>query len=51
MTAPHFPNKCPDKKLKENFDKWKISAQAKIKEYKQEKITEDELYQWMIENK
>lgn len=40
-----------DKKLKENFDKWKISAQAKIKEYKQEKITEDELYQWMIENK
>ncbi len=38
-------------KLKENFDKWKKSAQTKIKEYKQGKVTEDELYKWMIENK
>lgn len=40
-----------DKKLKEDFDQWKKSAQSKIKDYKQEIITEDELYKWMIENK
>lgn len=39
-----------DKKLKEDFDKWKKLAQSKIKEFKQEKITEDELFQWMKEN-
>ena len=43
--------KKDDIKLKESFDKWKKSAQAKIKEYKQKKVTEDELYKWMIENK
>ena len=26
-------------------------AQAKIKDYKQGKVTEDELYEWMLENK
>lgn len=40
-----------DKKLKKEFDNWKTKAQAKIKDFKQEKITEDELYQWMLENK
>ena len=34
-----------------DFNKWKKEAQAQIKLYKKEKITEDELYKWMIENK
>lgn len=40
-----------NKKLKKNFDSWKKIAQGKIKDYKQGKVTEDELYKWMIENK
>lgn len=36
---------------KEMFDNWKKSAQAKIKEFKSKKITEDELNQWMKDNK
>lgn len=38
-------------KLKQEFDNWKKKAQKKIKEFKQNKISEDELYNWMIENK
>ncbi len=37
--------------LKQDFDAWKKVAQAKIKDYKQGKVTEDELYNWMMENK
>ena len=40
-----------NKKLKKAFDSWKKIAQGKIKDYKQGKVTEDELYKWMIENK
>lgn len=40
-----------NKKLKEEFDKWKKLAQNKVKEYKQGILTEDELYKWMMENK
>lgn len=40
-----------DKKLKENFDKWKKSAQAEIKKFKQNIITDEELYNWMINHK
>ena len=40
-----------NKQLKKSFDSWKKIAQGKIKDYKQGKITEDELYKWMIENK
>jgi len=40
-----------NKQLKTNFDKWKNTAQAKIKLFKQDKLTEDELYKWMLENK
>ena len=36
---------------KEMFDNWKKLAQAKIKEFKSKKITEDELNQWMKDNK
>ena len=40
-----------NKQLKKDFDSWKKIAQGKIKDYKQGKVTEDELYKWMIENK
>ena len=40
-----------NKKLKNDFDSWKKIAQGKIKEFKQGKVTEDELYKWMMENK
>ncbi len=38
-------------KLKSDFDKWKKSAQAKIKDFKKDLVTEKELYNWMIQNK
>lgn len=40
-----------DTKFKKEFAEWKKLAQAKVKEYKQGNLTEDELYKWMIENK
>lgn len=40
-----------NKKLKKDFDKWKKEAQAKIKLFKQGKLEEEKLYNWMIENK
>lgn len=40
-----------NKELKKEFDKWKKEAQEKIKLFKQGKLEEDMLYNWMIENK
>lgn len=40
-----------NKQLKKDFDKWKKDAQDKIKLFKQGKLEEDKLYNWMIENK
>lgn len=40
-----------DKKLKEEFDNWKKKAQKKVKEFKQGKITDEELYEWIMEKK
>ena len=40
-----------NKQLKKNFDKWKKEAQAKIKLFKQGRLDEDTLYNWMVENK
>lgn len=40
-----------NKKLKKDFAIWKQVAQSKIKDFKQGKVTEDELYKWMIKNK
>lgn len=40
-----------DINLKREFAEWKKIAQAKVKEYKQGNLTENELYKWMIENK
>lgn len=48
MVLSRNPNATQEDK--ESFDNWKKSAQAKIKEYKSNTITEDELNQWMKEN-
>lgn len=40
-----------NKQLKKDFDKWKKEAQANIKLFKQGKLEEDILYNWMVENK
>lgn len=40
-----------NKQLKKNFDNWKKQAQTKIKLFKQGKIDEATLYNWMVENK
>ena len=40
-----------NKQLKKDFDNWKKEAQSKIKLFKQGKLDEDRLYNWMIENK
>lgn len=40
-----------DKQLEKDFENWKKAAQALIRAYKHEQITEDELYQWIIKNK
>lgn len=40
-----------NKQLRTDFDKWKKEAQSKIKLYKKGELSEEELYNWMIENK
>lgn len=40
-----------NKQLKKDFDKWKKEAQAKIKLFKQRKLEEENLYNWMNENR
>lgn len=40
-----------NKQLKKDFDKWKKEAQARIKLFKQGKLEEEKLYNWMLENK
>ena len=36
-----------DKKLKEEFEAWKILARIEVKKFKNEKITEEELMEWL----
>ncbi len=40
-----------NKQLKNDFDKWKKEAQAKIKLFKQGKLEEENLYKWILETK
>lgn len=40
-----------NKKLKQDFDKWKKQAQEKIRKFKKGELSEEELYKWMMENK
>ena len=39
-----------DKKLKENFENWKIKAKQKYRLYQKKHITSDELIKWLEEN-
>lgn len=39
-----------DKKMKDDFDKWKILAQIEVKKFKNGEITEQELIDWMSKN-
>ena len=49
MELSRNPN--TSEKDKKKFNAWKKSAQEKIKEFKKEKITEEQLKTWMEENK
>lgn len=40
-----------DKKLREDFEVWKKQAKEKMKEFKHNKLTEDEVYKWLKEQK
>lgn len=49
MELSRNPN--TSEKDKKKFNTWKKAAQEKIKEFKKEKITEEQLKTWMEENK
>ena len=38
-------------KLVKDFDKWKKQAKEKINDMKKGKLTENEVYEWIIKNK
>ena len=40
-----------DEQIKSAFESWKQLAKSKIKEFNNNKISEDELLAWMKENK
>lgn len=40
-----------NKKLKDDFDKWKKDAQVRIKLFKQGELKEEDLYKWIMEHK
>ena len=39
------------KQIQKDFDKWKKEAKEKINQMKKGKITEDGVYNWLVENK
>ena len=39
------------KQIQKDFDKWKKEAKEKINQMKKGKLTEDEVYKWLVENK
>jgi len=40
-----------NKQMKKEFDEWKKISKDKVNKLKQEQLTEDEVYEWLIENK
>lgn len=40
-----------DEQIKLSFENWKQLAKSKIKEFNNKEISEDELLEWMKENK
>ncbi len=39
------------KNIQRDFDKWKKEAKEKINQMKKGKLTEDEVYEWILKNK
>ena len=39
------------KYIQKDFDKWKKEAKEKINQMKKGKLTEDEVYEWILKNK
>lgn len=40
-----------NKQMKEEFEKWKTTARIKMHKLKHDKLTEDEVYEWLINNR
>lgn len=40
-----------DKQIKKDFDKWKKEAQSMINKMKHGLLTQDEVYEWLLNNK
>ena len=40
-----------NKKLAKDFENWKKQAKEKINQMKKGKLTENEVYEWIMENK
>lgn len=40
-----------DKKIKKDFEKWKVQAKEQISKLKHNKISEDEVFEWLEKNK
>ena len=40
-----------NKQMKREFDKWKKDAKDKVNKLKRGTLTEDEVYEWLINNK
>lgn len=40
-----------NKVIQQDFDLWKKLAKEKVNKMKKEKLTEDEVYKWLVENK
>ena len=39
------------KTIHQDFNLWKKEAKEKVNKMKKEKLTEDEVYKWLVENK
>ena len=39
------------KTIQKDFEQWKKEAKDKINKMKKNKLTEDEVYKWLVENK
>ena len=40
-----------NKQMKKDFDKWKKAAKDKVNKLKHGVLTEDEVYEWLVNNK
>lgn len=40
-----------NKTIQKKFEQWKKEAKEKVNKMKKDKLTEDEVYKWLVENK